>query len=134
VSIAGRRERGRCVKPSKHNRRHKHCRRPVRLRVTYALGAAATVTITVKHQASGRKVKGRCAAPTKKNHKHARCSRWVTVRGRIRLAARAGANAFTFTGKVGSHKLGPGTYQLTATPTARGESGTPQKVTFKIVG
>lgn len=133
VSITGRKVGGRCVKPSRHNRRHKHCRRPVRLKVTYVLSSAATVTVTVKRQVPGRKVNDRCAKRTKKNDKHPRCSRLVTVPGRIRLAARAGANAFTFTGKVGRHKLGPGSYQLTASPTARGQSGTPQKVTFKIV-
>lgn len=134
VSIAGRKVGGRCIKPTRQNKSHKYCRRPVRLKVTYALNAAATVTLTLKRQARGRKVKGRCAKQTKKNHKQLRCSRLVAVPGSITLVGKAGANAFTFTGKIGGHKLGPGSYQLTATPTASGHTGTPQKVTFKIVG
>jgi hypothetical protein len=51
------------------------------------------------------------------------------VPGTITRASTAGANAFTFNGKIGGHKLGPGIYQLTATASG----GTTQGVTFKIV-
>ena len=134
VSIAGRKVGGHCVKPTKQNERHKYCRRPVKLTVTYTLNGAATITLTLKQQAHGRKVKGRCAKQTKKNHKKARCTRWVAVPGSITLAGEAGANAFTFAGRIGGRKLGPGGYQLTASLTANGHTGTPQTVTFKIVG
>jgi hypothetical protein len=134
VSIAGRKVGGRCVKPTKQNKRHKYCRRPVKLKVTYTLNVAATITLTLKQRAPGRKVKGRCARQTKKNHKQARCTRLVAVPGSITLAGKAGANAFTFTGRIGGRKLGPGGYQLTASPTANGHTGTPQTVTFKVVG
>jgi len=134
VSIAGRRIGRRCVKPSQRNGRHRHCRRPFKLKVTYTLNAPAIVTLTLKQQAPGRRVKGRCVKPTRRNHKAARCTRLISVRGSIRRASKAGANAFTFTGTIGRHRLGPGSYQLTATPTANGHSGTPQAVRFKIVG
>ncbi len=133
VSIAGRKAGGRCVKPTKQNKRHKRCRRPLKLKVTYKLNAAATVRLTLKRQVPGRKVKGRCVKPTKKNHKRPRCARWVAVRGRIMRAGKAGANAFTFTGRVGGHKLGPDRYQLIAVAAAHGRTGTPQNVTFTIV-
>jgi polyvinyl alcohol dehydrogenase (cytochrome) len=134
LSMAGREVGGRCVKASKQNKNHKYCRRRVRLNVSYRLNSAATVTLTLKRQIRGRRVKGRCAKPTKKNHRHAGCTRLVAVHGTIRLAGKAGANAFTFPGKVGGHNIGPGSYQLTAIPTARGHSGTHQTVTFEIVG
>jgi hypothetical protein len=35
VSVAGRKVDGRCVKPTAKNSRHKHCRRPVKLNVSY---------------------------------------------------------------------------------------------------
>jgi polyvinyl alcohol dehydrogenase (cytochrome) len=133
VSIAGRKVGSRCVKPIKQNKSHKQCRRPVKMKVTYTLNAAATVTLTLKHQTPGRKVKGRCAKQTKTNHTHAGCTSLVAVHGSITLAAKAGANAFMFTGKMGGHNLGHGSYQLTANPTASGHTGTPQRVTFKIL-
>jgi outer membrane protein assembly factor BamB len=134
VSIAGRKVRGHCVKPTKQNRSHKYCRRSLKLKITYTLNEAATVTLTLKRQTPGRKVKGRCVKPTHKSHKRPRCTRFVPVHGRITLLGKVGSNVFTFTGKIGGHKLGPGSYQLTATPTTGGHTGTPQKVAFKVVG
>lgn len=134
VSIGGRRVGGRCIKPTKRNKHHKYCRRPVRLKVTYRLSTRATVILTLKHQLGGRKTKNRCVKQTKKNHKHARCARLIALPGRITLTAKAGLNAFTFTGRIGGHKLGPGSYQLAAVPTAHGHTGTPQSAMFKIVG
>jgi outer membrane protein assembly factor BamB len=133
VSIAGRVVAGRCVKPTRKNQNHKYCRLPVRLKIAYTLNEAATVRLSLKTQVLGRKVKGRCVKQTKKNHKHARCNRLVPMSGTIRLAGKAGVNAFMFTGRIGGHRLGPGTYQLIATPTAKGRSGRPQTVIFKIV-
>jgi polyvinyl alcohol dehydrogenase (cytochrome) len=133
VSIAGRRVGGRCVQPTRHNKRHKRCRRPVKLEVTYRLSAAATVTLTLERQAAGRKVKRRCVRQTKKNHRHARCTRWVAVPVSITLAGKAGANTFTFTGRIGGHRLRPGSYRLTAAPAAHGHTGARRTVTFKIV-
>jgi DNA-binding beta-propeller fold protein YncE len=128
-SLAGRKVKGRCVKPTKSNGRNKRCRRPIRLRVSYTLNASAVVTITLKRQAPGRKVNGRCVKPTKKNSKHRKCMRLLGVPGKITLADKHGSDHFTFNGKIGRHKLGPGTYQLLATPTG----GKPKKVTFRIV-
>jgi polyvinyl alcohol dehydrogenase (cytochrome) len=134
VSIAGRRIGRRCVKPSKRNRRDRHCRRPFKLKVAYTLNAPAIVTVTLKRLAPGRRAKGRCVRPTRKNRRAARCTRLISVPGSIRRAAKAGANAFTFTGTIGRHRLGAAGYRLTATPTANGRSGTPQSVRFTIVG
>jgi hypothetical protein len=126
-SLAGRRVKGRCVKPTTKNSGDKRCRRPVRLRVGYTLNLGATVTFTLKRQASGRNVNGRCVKPTKKNSKHRKCL--LSLPGKITLPGKSGANHFTFNGKIGGHQLGPGTYELIATPTG----GKPRNVTFNIV-
>jgi hypothetical protein len=133
VSIGGRMVAGRCVKPTRKNNSHKYCRLPLRLKVAYTLNEAATVRLSLKNQVPGRKVKGRCVRQTKKNHKHARCNRLAPVSGTIMLAGKAGLDAFMFTGTIGGHRLGPGTYQLIASPTAKGRSGRPQTVMFRIV-
>jgi hypothetical protein len=128
LSLAGRRANGRCVKPTRQNNGNKHCRRPSTLRISYTLNVAATVSLSLKHQVPGRKINGRCVNPTKKNRKHSKCARLVNVPGTLTLAGQAGANQSTFNGKIGGHQLGPGSYQLIATP-AGGISST---VTFKI--
>lgn len=48
--------------------------------------------------------------------------------GRLVENAKAGADMFRFTGKVGGHALGQGTYQVTATPVG----GKPKKTTFTL--
>jgi hypothetical protein len=127
-SLAGRRVNGRCVKPTRQNKSNKHCRRLTALRISYTLNVAATVTLTLKGQLAGRKVNGRCLKPTKENRKHRKCVRLVNVPGRLTLAGKAGANQSTFNGKIGGHQLGPGAYQLIATPAGSSSS----TVTFKI--
>jgi outer membrane protein assembly factor BamB len=94
--------------------RHHH----LTVRVTYRLSSAATVTLTIKRQVRDRE-----------GHRH-----WVRVRGRIALAAKAGADSFTFRGRIGSHRLGRGTYELLATPSAGGATGEGRTATFVVVG
>jgi hypothetical protein len=127
-SLAGRRVNGRCVKPTRQNNGNKLCRRPSTLRISYTLNVAATVTLTLKRQVAGRKVNGGCVKPTTKNGKHTKCTRLVNVPGTLTLAGQAGANQSTFNGEIGGHQLGPGAYQLIATP-AGGSSST---ITYKI--
>jgi hypothetical protein len=80
--------------------------------------------------APGRTVSGKCVKPTKKNKHKKKCLRLIGVHGQLVKTGHAGANSFTFDGKIGGHKLALGTYQLTATP-AGGKSRT---ITFTIVG
>jgi hypothetical protein len=128
-SLLGRKVGERCVKPTRKNRAHKRCRLPIKLRVSYTLNVAASVTFALKLQAAGRDIRGHCVKPTKTNRKHKTCTRFLPVRGKITLAGAAGADHFTFNGKIGGQSLGPGTYQLIATPTG----GKSMNVTFKIV-
>jgi hypothetical protein len=127
-SLTGRRVSGRCVKPTRQNNGNKHCRRPRTLRISYTLNVGATVTLTLKRQVAGRTVNGRCVKPTTGNRKQRKCARLVNVPGTLTLAGQAGANQFSFKGKIGGHQLGSGAYQLIATP-AGGISST---VMFKI--
>ena len=128
-SLAGREVSGKCVKPGKNNNTNPHCRRPIRLRVSYTLDVSATVTFTLTREAPGRKVNGRCVKPNKKNSKRPKCTRPVSVSGKIIQSGTAGTKHFTFNGKIGGHTLGPGTYELIATPTG----GKPETFTFEIV-
>ncbi len=127
-SLAGRRVHGGCLKPTRQNNANKHCRRPTTLRISYTLNVAATVTLTLKRRVPGRKVNGRCVKPKKQNGQHRTCTRLVNVPGKLTLAGRAGANHSTFNGKIGGRQLGPGTYELIATPAG----GSSSPVAFKI--
>ena len=128
-SLAGRKVRGRCVKPTKRNAHNPRCRRPIRLRVSFKLNIATNVAFTVARRVVGRKVNGRCVTRTPKNRTHRSCKRFVKLHGKIAINGTLGANHFIFRGKIGRQTLGPGTYRLIATPTG----GLPSKATFKIV-
>ncbi len=128
LALAGRGVNGRCVKQTDKNRKHRPCTRSVKLNVSYQLNFPAAVTITIKRVLAGRLGKGRCVAPTHKNRKHRRCTRLVPVRGSLATNGAQGSNSFGFNGRIGGHKLAPGTYQLTAT-TAGGNA---QTVTFQV--
>jgi hypothetical protein len=127
-SLAGRKVKGKCVKPTKQNNGNKHCKRPIKLKISYSLNTAAGVTFTLKRKVPGRKVRGKCVKQTQKNKNKKKCTLVKKVKGSITRSSTAGANTFTFNGKIGGHKLGPGTYQLIAIPAG----GKPQQVTFKI--
>jgi hypothetical protein len=102
-------------------------------RVSYTLNIAANVRFTVQRTASGRTVSGRCVKPTRSNLTHKRCTRFVTVRGSFPRTRPAGADRFTFTGRLAGHALKPGRYQLVATPTANGHTGKPTRASFRIL-
>ncbi len=133
VSVAGRKVGRRCVRPSKRNRNRRYCHRQGQFKVSFTLNQAAFIKLTVKRQALGRKIKRQCVKPTAKNRRQARCWRWVAMPGNTRLTAGAGASAFTIPGKIGGHVLGPGSYQLIATPTTGALTGRPQTMTLRVV-
>lgn len=88
--------------------------------------------ITVAREFPGRLVDGRCEAPTPRNSKEPGCTRLVAVPGSLTESGQQGTNSFVFDGRIGGHTLNPGNYQLTATPTANGQTGTPRTDTFTI--
>jgi hypothetical protein len=81
---------------------------------------------------AGRRVNARCVKQTHKNRKHRRCTRPVALPGTLTLTGKQGTDTFTFNGRLGGHRLGPGSYQLTATPTASGAVGSPRATAFTI--
>jgi N-acetylneuraminic acid mutarotase len=108
-------------------------RAPVGTTISYRDGAAATATFAVQRPAGGRRSSGRCAKPTHANRRKAHCTRWVTV-GRFRHADTAGTNTLRFSGRVGGHKLRPGSYRLSITARiGRGRASTASTIGFRIV-
>jgi len=101
-------------------------------RVSYSLNIAGRVRFTVERRSSGRSVSGRCVTPTKANRKRAACTRYVRVTGSFTRTRAAGADRFTFTGRIGGRTLKPGSYRLVATPSASGRTGTAKRVSFRI--
>lgn len=128
-SLSGREVRGRCVAPTRNNNAGRHCRRPMRLRVSYTLNVPDPVTFTTKVQVSGRRAGRRCVKSTSKNRAHRKCTRPVALRGQIAETGTADANQFTWCGVIGGHRLGPGSYVLIATPLG----GTAKQVSFKLL-
>lgn len=129
LSIAGRNVKGHCVKQTHKNKGHKSCHRPIKLRISYSLNPAATVTFTLQAKSPGRKIHGKCVKRTRKNRKHhAKCTITKRIRGSLTKEGTAGANAFTFNGKIAGHKLAAGSYVLTATPAG----GKPRRANITI--
>ena len=54
------------------------------------------------------------------------------LRGTTMIDGVAGADAFTFTGKIDGRALVPGSYSLLATPTTDGIAGQQQQTTFEL--
>jgi Divergent InlB B-repeat domain len=139
-ALAGRLVKGRCVPATRKSRNRRRCTRRIRLRISYQLNlrisypltGLARVTITLARILPGRLSKGRCVKPTANNRHGRRCTLLVGVAGALTASARQGANTFTINGRIGGHRLKPGSYRLTATPTAGGLTGTPDTTTFQL--
>ncbi len=100
-------------------------------RVTFRLDIAARVGFAVKRSLPGRRQGRRCVRPTGSNRGAASCRRIVTF-GSFAVAARAGANAFHFTGRTNGQKLVPGLYTLVAVASASRKTGNSASVSFRI--
>jgi Beta-propeller repeat len=133
-ALTGRHVKGRCVHATRANRNHRPCTKPIRLRISYQLSAPAKISFTVRQRLPGRLAHGRCVKPTSKNQNHRHCTRLVPIPGTLTVNGQPGSNRFTFNGRIGGHKLTPGHYRLTATPTVNQQTGTPRTVTFTITG
>lgn len=109
--LTGRLARGRCVAATHANRNSGRCTRALAFRISYRLTTAARVSFTVEQI---------------RNH------RFVPYRGTIARSSPAGASRFTFNGRIGSRRLGPSSYRLTATTQANGRTGKSQTIRFEI--
>jgi len=76
----------------------------------YTLSQAASVKLRLVRRAAGRRVGKRCLAPTKARRHRKRCTRSIGA-GTLTRAAAAGKNTTRFSGRVGTHRLKPGTYR-----------------------
>lgn len=101
---------------------------PATLRFT--VSEASVVTFTGERVVKGRRAGKRCVAGAKKGRK---CTAYVKTGGSLRVSAKPGSNTATFTAKLGTRKLGPGTYRLTAVAIdAAGNRSTPAVVTVTV--
>jgi hypothetical protein len=97
----------------------------IKLKATYRLNEAATVSFTLSIVTTGRKVSGRCVKVTHKNKHKPRCTLPVSVHTTITRSGVVGSNKFSFTGKLAAR-----TYELTVTPAG----GTARTVRFRVTG
>lgn len=100
--------------------------------IGFDLSEAASVQFRVERVSKGVKVKSKCLAP-KKGRRGKSCSRYTLLPGAIDRAGAAGVNSFAWNGKIGSKKLAPGKYRLTAiAKDAAGNTSSPQTFTVTI--
>jgi len=103
-------------------------------RVRFTLSEPSSVAFTVQRPVAGRQVAKRCVKPRRSNRKKTRCTRWVAVQGSFAIAGKAGANSFTFRGRIGRKRLKPGAYRLSAQATDPAKNiSAPKRKKFKIV-
>jgi hypothetical protein len=132
-TLAGRLVRGRCVAATAGNRTNRACTRAIALRLSYKLTIAARVTFTFKQELAGRLVNGRCVPVSRANQKQRGCTLLVPLSGSFGPTSGRGTNSFVFNGQLDGRKLTPGSYRLSATPTANGRTGSARSISFQIV-
>jgi hypothetical protein len=88
---------------------------------------ASTVTFTGEQSVKGHRSGKRCLAGLEKNAKT--CTLLKKLSGSLRVNAKAGTNKLTFAAKLGTKKLGAGTYRLTA---VAGNKSKPLTVTVTV--
>jgi len=99
----------------------------------FRLSEAARVVFAIERARPGRRIKGRCVKPTRANARRPKCTRFA-VAGRFAVAARAGANAKKFSGRIGRRALKPGRYRATLIATdAAGNGSAPKRLSFRVV-
>lgn len=107
---------------------------PVGTRIVHALSEDATVRFTVERASRGRRVGRSCRKPSARNRGGARCTRYTRLRGRFDQGGSRGTNRLTFTGRLGSRALRPGSYRLGARALdAAGNASVPVAARFRIV-
>ncbi|HEY1591462.1 MAG TPA: Ig-like domain-containing protein [Solirubrobacteraceae bacterium] len=131
LTLAG--QNGRCLRATRANRKRPGCSRMLALHIAYKLNIGGRVSFTIKRLLPGRVLNGRCVARNGANRRYSQCTRRVRLPGILLRTSSPGVSGLTFTGRIGGHILTPGTYRLTATPSAHRLAGHSRSVTFKIV-
>lgn len=100
--------------------------------VRYDLNLSSKVSFTLMRSSPGRRSAHACAKPVKANRSARACTRWVRVHGSFTRTRPAGADRFTFTGRLAAHRLSPGRYRLVAKASAAGHSSS-AAVSMRVV-
>jgi hypothetical protein len=79
-------------------------------KLSFTVSEASTVTVTGEQVLKGRKSGKRCLVGRKTGKA---CITYKKLAGALRVSAKAGANSITFAAKLGTKKLGAGTFRLT---------------------
>jgi 6-phosphogluconolactonase (cycloisomerase 2 family) len=113
--------------------------------VSYTDSHAATTTFVVLSKRRGVTRGGQCVKRRRGARRGPRCTRLVPVGSYTSVGAdfvfkpfafshndQVGANSLRFTGRVGGKRLKPGKYQLNATPSLQGKTGSTRSAAFGI--
>jgi hypothetical protein len=115
------------------NARKKKHKAPLGAIVRYTLSEPAKVSFAVEQLAPGRKKGKACVKPTKKL-RHARHCTITKGKGTLTRSGVSGADQLVFSGRLGTRKLAPGTYELvTQAVDAAGNQSTSSTINFTIV-
>jgi CSLREA domain-containing protein len=102
--------------------------------VGYTLTEPATARFTVTTTKAGRRSGKKCVKPAKRNRGKPKCRRTVTLAGGLTQAGALGSNSLHFSGRLGGHKLAPGSYRLIVRATdAAGNRSAAVSAAFKVV-
>jgi hypothetical protein len=118
------------VKPSTVSHKHE------KLTISYTESEAATTKLTFTATLKGYKHKGKKKCTVlkagHKKPKHTSSCKVVKTVGSISHTDTAGANTISFNGKLHGHSLVPGSYKVSATPTASSLTGKTVTGKFKV--
>jgi hypothetical protein len=111
----------------------KHHTTPSSTTLSFTLSENASVSIVVEHRLSGRKRKGKCVTGRLAPKHGTKCTKSTSVKT-LKRTGKKGANKVSFSGRIGSTKLTPGSYRftITATDAAKNRSST-HHISFTVV-
>ena len=98
----------------------------------FTAATAARVVYTIEALKAGRRSGRRCVAPTRSNRRTAACTRAVLV-GRFASQSVKGANRRTFSGRIGTRRLAPGSHRATLVATTGARRSPARSVKFTVV-
>jgi uncharacterized delta-60 repeat protein len=109
-------------------------RAPRGTRIRFRLSEAAALRLTITRPVPGRRAGGRCRKPTKRDRGRKRCTRQVSVATLTRSGRPAGAQALSWSGRIGRKALRPRRYGLSVRATdAAGNRSRARTAAFRIV-
>ncbi len=118
---------------AKAKRKPKHKPTPSSTTLSYTLSEKASVSIVVEHKLSGRSKKGKCLTGKSAPKHGAHCTKYTSVKT-LKRSGKQGPNKVSFTGRISSTKLHPGSYRfaIKATDPSKNTSST-HHISFTVV-